>query len=69
MDQMSTFLMIAMVVFGIIVLVTVLKTLYTVRTATCGGGGAVWEVQPDCAGRGCMCWCRLRSGCLLWTCR
>jgi regulator of protease activity HflC (stomatin/prohibitin superfamily) len=36
MDQMSTFLMIAMVVFGIIVLVTVLKTLFTVRTASAG---------------------------------
>jgi regulator of protease activity HflC (stomatin/prohibitin superfamily) len=36
MDQMSTFLMIAMVVFGIIVLITVLKTLFTVRTASAG---------------------------------
>ena len=36
MDQMSTLLMIALVVFGIIVLVTVLKTLYTVRTASAG---------------------------------
>jgi regulator of protease activity HflC (stomatin/prohibitin superfamily) len=36
MDQMSTFLMIAMVVFGIILLVTVLKTLFTVRTASAG---------------------------------
>ena len=36
MDQMSTLLMVAMVVFGIIVLVTVLKTLFTVRTASAG---------------------------------
>jgi regulator of protease activity HflC (stomatin/prohibitin superfamily) len=36
MDQMSTLLMVALVVFGIIVLVTVLKTLYTVRTASAG---------------------------------
>src|ERR1700733_6792242 len=36
MDQMSTLLMVALVVFGIIALVTVLKTLYTVRTASAG---------------------------------
>jgi regulator of protease activity HflC (stomatin/prohibitin superfamily) len=36
MDQISTVLMVALVVFGIIVLVTVLKTLYTVRTASAG---------------------------------
>jgi regulator of protease activity HflC (stomatin/prohibitin superfamily) len=36
MDPMSTFLMIALVVFGIIVLVTVLKTLFTVRTSSAG---------------------------------
>jgi regulator of protease activity HflC (stomatin/prohibitin superfamily) len=36
MDQMSTLLVVALVVFGIIVLVTVLKTLYTVRTASAG---------------------------------
>src|SRR6059058_2948685 len=36
MDQMSTLLVVALVVFGIIALVTVLKTLYTVRTASAG---------------------------------
>ena len=36
MDQMSTLLMVALVVFGIIALVTVLKTLFTVRTASAG---------------------------------
>jgi regulator of protease activity HflC (stomatin/prohibitin superfamily) len=36
MDQISTLLMVALVVFGIIALVTVLKTLYTVRTASAG---------------------------------
>src|SRR5271170_3762696 len=36
MDQMGTLLTIAMVVFGIIALVTVLKTLFTVRTASAG---------------------------------
>jgi regulator of protease activity HflC (stomatin/prohibitin superfamily) len=36
MDQVSTLLTIVMVVFGIVALVTVLKTLYTVRTASAG---------------------------------
>jgi regulator of protease activity HflC (stomatin/prohibitin superfamily) len=36
MDQMSTLLTVALVVIGIIALVTVLKTLYTVRTASAG---------------------------------
>jgi regulator of protease activity HflC (stomatin/prohibitin superfamily) len=36
MDQISTLLVVVLVVFGIVVLVTVLKTLYTVRTASAG---------------------------------
>jgi regulator of protease activity HflC (stomatin/prohibitin superfamily) len=36
MDQVSTLLVVVMVVFGIVALVTVLKTLYTVRTASAG---------------------------------
>ena len=36
MDQISTLLTVVLVVFGIIALVTVLKTLYTVRTASAG---------------------------------
>src|SRR5580704_9267195 len=36
MESMSTFFVIVLVVFGIVALVTVLKTLYTVRTASAG---------------------------------
>src|SRR5277367_872532 len=36
MESISTFLMIVLLVFGIVVLVTLLKTLYTVRTASAG---------------------------------
>ena len=36
MESISTFLMILLVVFGVVVLVTVLKTLYTVRTDSAG---------------------------------
>ena len=36
MDPLSTFLVVVAVVFGIVLLVTVLKTLFTVRTASAG---------------------------------
>jgi regulator of protease activity HflC (stomatin/prohibitin superfamily) len=36
MDALNTFLLIVLIVFGIVVLVTVLKTLFTVRTYTAG---------------------------------
>jgi regulator of protease activity HflC (stomatin/prohibitin superfamily) len=36
MDALNTFLLIVLIVFGIVVLITVLKTLFTVRTYTAG---------------------------------
>ena len=36
MEPMSTFLVVVLVVFGIVALITVLKTLFTVRTASAG---------------------------------
>ena len=63
MDQVSTFLMVVLVMIGIVVLVMVMKTLYTVRTSTAGVverfGKFNRIVQAGAAGAGAVCGVRV----------
>ncbi len=64
MDSTTTFGLAVFGMLAVVALVLVMKTLYTVRTATAGVVERFGKFN-----RGCIRWCRLRRAFILWIYR